>query len=76
MKIVAIDHIDELPKDEVSALERELLKRFDNQFDEYGLIMRRASSYGLSVYCNEQEATKKVEEILQQTWESADDWFY
>lgn len=44
MIIVAIDHIEELPKDEVSALETELLKRFENQFDEYGLIMHRASS--------------------------------
>ncbi|HDR2334739.1 TPA: DinI-like family protein, partial [Enterobacter kobei] len=38
--------------------------------------VRRAGSDGLSVYGGEKEAKKKVEEILQQTWESADDWFY
>jgi hypothetical protein len=31
---------------------------------------------GLSVSGGEKEVKKKVEEILQQTWESADDWFY
>ncbi|RVR02858.1 DNA damage-inducible protein I, partial [Enterobacter hormaechei] len=40
------------------------------------LVIRRAGSHGLSVYGREKEAKKMVEEILQQTWESADDWYY
>ncbi|WP_447617953.1 DinI-like family protein [Enterobacter roggenkampii] len=77
MKVeLTIDRTKELPEGAVPALERELLKRTQSQFDECSLIVRRAGSDGLSVYGGEKEAKKKVEEILQQTWESADDWFY
>ncbi|ELC7452850.1 DinI-like family protein [Enterobacter hormaechei subsp. xiangfangensis] len=77
MKVeLTIDRTKELPEGAVPALERELLKRLQSQFDECSLIVRRAGSDGLSVYGGEKEAKKKVEEILQQTWESADDWFY
>ncbi|EPC0967103.1 DinI-like family protein [Enterobacter hormaechei] len=77
MKVeLTIDHTKELPKGAVSALEKELLKRLLNQFDECRLVLHRADSDGLSVYGGEKEVKKKVEEILQQTWESADDWFY
>lgn len=77
MKVeLTIDRTKELPEAAVPALERELLKRLQSQFDECSLIVRRAGSDGLSVYGGEKEAKKTVEEILQQTWESADDWFY
>ncbi|KLP33455.1 DinI-like family protein [Enterobacter ludwigii] len=77
MKVeLTIDRTKELPKGVVPALEKELLKRLQNQFDECSLVIRRAGSDGLSVYGGEKDAKKKVEEILQQTWESADDWFY
>ncbi|WP_426770986.1 DinI-like family protein [Enterobacter cloacae complex sp. 379K3] len=77
MKVeLTIDRTKELPEGAVPALERELLKRLQSQFDECNLIVRRAGSDGLSVWVGEKEAKKKVEEILQQTWESADDWFY
>ncbi|ENE7662051.1 DinI-like family protein [Enterobacter roggenkampii] len=73
---LTIDLTKELPKGAVPALEKELLKRLQSEFDECSLIVCRAGSDGLSVYGGEKEAKKKVEEILQQTWESADDWFY
>ncbi|HCR1048483.1 DinI-like family protein [Enterobacter kobei] len=77
MKVdLTIDRTKELPEGAVPALERELLKRLQSQFEECCLIVRRAGSDGLSVYGGEKEDKKKVEEILQQTWESADDWFY
>ncbi|MBW9387647.1 MULTISPECIES: DinI-like family protein [Enterobacter] len=77
MKVeLTIDRTKELPEGVVPALERELLKRLQSQFEECCLIVRRAGSDGLSVYGGEKEAKKTVEEILQQTWESADDWFY
>lgn len=77
MKVeLTIDRTKELPEGAVPALEREFLKRLQSQFDECSLIVRRAGSDGLSVYGGEKEAKNKVEEILQQTWESADDWFY
>jgi hypothetical protein len=77
MKVeLTIDRTKELPKGAVPALEKELLKRLQNQFDECSLVIRHAGTDGLSVYGGEKESKKKVEEILQQTWESADDWFY
>lgn len=77
MKVeLIIDRTKELPEGAVPALERELLKRIQSQFYECSLIVRRAGYDGLSVYGGEKEAKKKVEEILLQTWESAEDWFY
>lgn len=77
MKVeLTIDRTKEIPKGAVPALEKELLKRLQNQFDDCSLVIRRAGSDGLSVYGGEKEVKKTVEEILQQTWESADDWFY
>ncbi len=77
MKVeLTIDRIKKLPNDAVPALEKELLKRLQNQFEDCSLVIRRAGSDGLSVYGAEKEAKKTVEGILQDTWESADDWFY
>ncbi|OAR82410.1 XRE family transcriptional regulator [Enterobacter hormaechei] len=77
MKVeLTIDRTKELPKGAVPTLEIELSKRLQNQFDECSLVIRRAGSDGLSVYGREKEAKKMIEEILQQTWESADDWYY
>jgi len=77
MKVeLTIDRTKELPKGAVPALEKELLKRFQNQFDDCSLVIRRAGSEGLRVYGGEKEVKKTDEEILQRTWESADDWFY
>ncbi|MDV0448904.1 MULTISPECIES: DinI family protein [Enterobacter cloacae complex] len=77
MKVeLTIDRTKKLPNGAVPALEKELLKRLQNQFEDCSLVIRRAGSDGLSVYGGEKEAKKTVEGILQDTWESADDWFY
>ncbi|HDR2380110.1 TPA: DinI family protein [Enterobacter kobei] len=77
MKVeLTIDRTKKLPTGAVPALEKELLKRLQNQFEDCSLVIRRAGSDGLSVYGGEKEAKKTVEGILQDTWESADDWFY
>lgn len=73
---LTIDHTKELPKDALPGLEKELLKRLKNQSNECSLVIRRAGSVGLSIYGGGKEVKNKVEEILKQTWESADDWFY
>lgn len=77
MKVeLTIERTKKLPNGAVPALEKELLKRLQNQFEDCSLVIRRAGSDGLSVYGAEKEAKKTVEGILQDTWESADDWFY
>jgi hypothetical protein len=59
-----------------SALEKELLKRLSNQYEDCSLVIRRAGSDGLSVFGGDKDDKKKIEKILQETWESADDWFH
>lgn len=77
MKVeLTIDRTKKLPDGAVPALEKELLKRLNNQYENYSLIIRRAGSDGLSVFGGDKDDKKKIEKILQETWESADDWFY
>lgn len=70
---LSIDRTKELPEGAVPALEKELLTRLQDQVGDCTLVIRRTGSDGLSVLGGEKDAKKKVEEILQQTWESADD---
>lgn len=77
MKVeLTIDCTKKLPEGARPALEKELLKRLRNQFEDYSLVVRRAGSDGLSVYGGAKQAKKTVEGILHETWESADYWFY
>lgn len=69
--MTAIDNAIRLP-----ALEKELLKRLNDHYDNCRLTIRRAGSDGLSVFGGDKDDKKKIESILQDTWESADDWFY
>ncbi|HDT4031550.1 TPA: DinI family protein [Klebsiella aerogenes] len=76
MKVeIAIDRQKKLPDGAVPALEKELLRRLDQNFNNCRLVIRRASSDGLTVLGGMDEDKKRIEEILQDTWESADDWF-
>ncbi|WP_334613695.1 DinI family protein [Escherichia coli] len=70
---LTIDRTKKLPDGAVPALEAELLNRLSKQYNDCKLTIKRASSDGLSVFGGEK---KEVEKILQETWESADDWFY
>ncbi len=77
MKVkLTIDRMKELPKGAVPALEKELLKRLNDHYDNCRLTIRRAGSDGLSVFGGDKDDKKKIESILQDIWESADDWFY
>lgn len=74
MKIeLTIDRMKKLPNGALTALESELLKRLSKQFDDCQLTIKRAGSDGLTVFGGDK---KEVEHILQETWESADEWFY
>ncbi len=75
MKVeITIDRQKKLPDGAVPALEKELLRRLDQNFNNCSLVIRRASSDGLTVLGGMDGDKKRVEEILQDTWESADDW--
>jgi hypothetical protein len=77
MKIeITIDRTKKLPDGAVPALEKELLRRISENYSDCKLTIRRASSDGLSILGGEKGDKQRIEEILQETWESADDWFF
>ena len=77
MKIeVTIDKNKKLPDGAERALEVELLRRLNQSYEGCKLTIRRAGADGLSVSGGIEGDKKSVEKILQETWESADDWFY
>lgn len=77
MKIeITIDRTKKLPDGAVQALEKELLKRLVDRYPDCSLMIKRASGDSLTVLGADKNDKKTVEEILQETWESADDWFY
>ncbi|HAT7523851.1 MULTISPECIES: DinI-like family protein [Citrobacter] len=77
MKIeLTIDRTKKLPDGAVLALEAELLRRLSQSYEDVKLTVRRAGADGLSILGGEKGDKQCIEEILQDTWESADDWFY
>ncbi|HEM7434596.1 TPA: DinI-like family protein [Citrobacter amalonaticus] len=77
MKVeLTIDRTKEFPKGALSVLEKELLKRLNNQYENCSLVIRRTGLDSLSVFGGNKDDKKNIESILQETWESADDWFY
>ncbi|EOF5683733.1 DinI family protein [Salmonella enterica] len=77
MKIeLTINKLKELPRGAIPALEKELLKRLQNQYENCNLTIRRGSQDGLSIVGAADGDKKRIQSILQETWESADDWFY
>ncbi|HIE9547500.1 TPA: DinI-like family protein [Klebsiella variicola subsp. variicola] len=76
MKVkLSIDYTKKISKGSVQVMEQQLLSGFQNQFGEYSLVIRRTGTEGFTVYGGKKEVKNTIEEILLQTWESADDWF-
>ncbi|AQT66683.1 DNA damage-inducible protein I [Serratia marcescens] len=72
---VRVDKSKHLPPGAASALAIELNKRLQRKFDDIEATVRLAGMDGLSVRNGTQADREQIEEILQETWESADDWF-
>jgi DNA-damage-inducible protein I len=72
---VTIDKTKPLPAGAIEALTGELGKRVNPQFPDAVVQVRYAGSNGLSVLGGLKTDKDLIEEILQETWESADDWF-
>ncbi|CCP02851.1 DNA-damage-inducible protein I [Erwinia amylovora Ea644] len=66
-----------LPAGAIDALTRELTKRIDKHFPDGSntISVRYASANNLTVMGGGKEAKDQITDILQETWESADDWF-
>ncbi|EOI6392737.1 DinI-like family protein [Yersinia enterocolitica] len=74
---VTIDKLNakSFPVGYTEALTEELTNRLSRKFGEVDVKVRFAGADGLTVLGGASEDKKTVEEILQDTWESADDWF-
>ncbi|HDK6126452.1 DinI-like family protein [Klebsiella quasipneumoniae] len=70
---LSIDRMKKLPDGAILSLESELFKRLSKQFHDCQLTIKRAGNDGLTLFGGDK---KEVEHILQETWESADEWFY
>ncbi|CAD5354476.1 DNA damage-inducible protein I [Enterobacter cancerogenus] len=66
-----------LPAGALDALAGELSRRIDENFpdNENPVTVRYATANNLSVIGGAKEVKERISEILQETWESADDWF-
>ncbi|AHG22224.1 damage-inducible protein I [Chania multitudinisentens RB-25] len=72
---VTIDKTKPLPSGAIEALSSEFSKRVKHQFPDTVVQIRYAGANGLSVLGGAKTDKELIEEILQETWESADDWF-
>ncbi|ALR76340.1 DNA damage-inducible protein I [[Enterobacter] lignolyticus] len=74
---VTIAKTTALPAGAIDALANELSRRINNYFPEQDgqVTVRYASANNLSVIGGAKEDKDRISEILQETWESADDWF-
>ncbi|WP_353614762.1 DinI-like family protein [Mangrovibacter phragmitis] len=75
---IAKEKFNSLPKKAPGALQEEMTRRLNKKYDDVEVIVKPASNDGLSVLraADKDEAKKFVEKTLQDTWESAEDWFY
>lgn len=74
---VTISKLTQLPPGAADALACELTRRIDQHYPDLlnQVTVRYASANNLSVFGGAKEDKERVSEILQETWESADDWF-
>lgn len=66
-----------MPKGSVDALREELTKRLSQNYSDLQVVVKLASNDGLSVLrsLNKDADREFVSTVLQETWESAEDWF-
>ncbi|KGT95575.1 damage-inducible protein I [Erwinia typographi] len=74
---VTVAKTTSLPAGAIDALSSELGKRIDQQFPETAnsVSVRYAGANNLTVMGGGKEAKDRITEILQETWESAEEWF-
>lgn len=64
-----------LPAGALEALTQELTTRIDKQFANTHVQVRYAGANAVTVLGGSKEDKALITDILQETWESADDWF-
>lgn len=74
---VTIDKLNakSFPVGYTNALTEELTNRLSRKFSNFDVKVRFAGANGLTVLGGMPDDKDVIQEILQETWESADDWF-
>lgn len=72
---ITVDKTKPLPSGAIEALTVELSKRVNRQFPNATIQVRYGGANGLSVLGGAKTDRVLIEELLQETWESADEWF-
>ncbi|CNL06026.1 DinI family protein [Yersinia intermedia] len=74
---VTIDKLNtkSFPDGYTDALTKELTNRLSDKFNNFVVKVRFAGANGLTVLGGMPDDKEVIQEILQETWESADDWF-
>lgn len=70
-----IDKTKQLPVGAVEAFKVEFEKRLESNYPGATFSVRRAGSDGMSVMGGSPDDREDIDLMLQETWESADDWF-
>ena len=76
--MIAKEKAKGMPKGAMDALREELIKRLSRSYPDLNVVVKTASNDGLSVLkAKDKEGDKEiVSQVLQDAWESADDWFH
>ena len=72
---ITVNKATPLPAGAIEALTREFTARIDKQFADSHVQVRYAGANGITVMGGSKDDKALVTDILQETWESADDWF-
>ncbi|QTF08820.1 DNA damage-inducible protein I [Brenneria izadpanahii] len=64
-----------LPAGALEALTHELGRRIHQHYPDTPINIRYAAANNLSVLGGNKDDKERISELLQETWESADDWF-
>ncbi|HCA7858246.1 DinI-like family protein [Enterobacter hormaechei] len=74
MKVeLPIEYTKKLPGGALPALKVGISNRLSKQFNNCQLTINRTTNDSLTIFGGDK---KEVEHIVQETWESADEWFY
>ena len=75
--MIAKEKANGMPKGSIDALREELTERLSRKYDDLSVVVKTASNDGLSVLRSKDKEGDKayVQSVLQETWESADEWF-
>ena len=75
---IAKEKAKALPAGAIEALKEEMTHRVSKRYPDTQIIIKTASNDGLSVLRapDKDDAKEFVQDTLQNTWESADDWFF